>query len=810
MTFKEPAIMLALACCSWTASASITFIDAQDICIAGRGFAASELGSPYDRLPAKAEGVVRDAVWTLSRMSAGLHIDFETNSTSISTNITYRYEDTTMWHFASTGVAGIDVYRWSDADNAFRWVGTTVKNDYPSSMNTLVSGLPPATAGTSASLYRMHLPTYNAPVALAIGIDSDATITPACDDTSAPVVHYGTSIAQGAVPARPGHAYTNDVAMRTGRTVLNFGFSGNGIMETSVAEFLVQIKPAPAVLVIDCLPNMTPEQVTANTVPLVTYIRKTLPETPIFLVEGTTYGASWLGGTVGQAQADKRAALTAQYNKLVSDGVTGLTYVNGTQFFDDPLINPTVGGTHPTDLGSASMAAAWTRLLGKALGAPVPLRRPPQAATAAAAAATSQRVTAPSSDEERLAARKALRDAFALERRVMAGKRASPSEAASSPVPGASQTAQPLPAGASVSWTPLTSLTVLGQAFPGKAPNPFNRLPSAASGVVRDMVWELSEMSTGVRVAFESNSTAIALNYTTAIAPEPLWHMPASGTAGADLYVLDDWTADGSAGTGVYRWVGTVEDLPTAAGARSVSTLTDQLPARAAPRQFLLHLPLRNWPMADATIGVLEGSSITPSSGPYPDTDHAIAWYGTSIEQGGVASRPGDTYTNIISRATGKEVFNFGFAGNGKDELNVTEFLVQAPHIAVFIIDCLPNLNAEEVSQRTGPVVNAVRAALGDAVPVVLAEGTTYGDAWLGAGVSQAQAEKRAALTQVYKDLVAAGVPNLHYVSGDQLFAPVWGSLNTSTPTVGGTHPSSLGHREVATAWIPILTKLLQ
>ena len=32
--------------------------------------------SPYDRLPAAAEGVVRDTVWTLSRDSAGLYIAF--------------------------------------------------------------------------------------------------------------------------------------------------------------------------------------------------------------------------------------------------------------------------------------------------------------------------------------------------------------------------------------------------------------------------------------------------------------------------------------------------------------------------------------------------------------------------------------------------------------------------------------------------------------------------------------------------------------------------------------------------------------
>ena len=46
-----------------------------------------------------------------------------------------------------------------------------------------------------------------------------------------------------------------------------------------------------------------------------------------------------------------------------------------------------------------------------------------------------------------------------------------------------------------------------------------------------------------------------------------------------------------------------------------------------------------------------------------------IVWYGTSIDQGGVASRPGSTYTNVLTRSLGRIVLNFGFAGNGVDEV---------------------------------------------------------------------------------------------------------------------------------------------
>ena len=50
----------------------------------------------------------------------------------------------------------------------------------------------------------------------------------------------------------------------------------------------------------------------------------------------------------------------------------------------------------------------------------------------------------------------------------------------------------------------------------------------------------------------------------------------------------------------------------------------------------------------------------------YRPAGRPIVWYGTSIAQGGVVTRPGMAFTNIIARNLGREVLNFGFSGNGK------------------------------------------------------------------------------------------------------------------------------------------------
>lgn len=93
----------------------------------------------------------------------------------------------------------------------------------------------------------------------------------------------------------------------------------------------MQVQPPPAAVVIDCLPDMHASMVTANTAPLVKYLRTHgLAKTPILLVEGTNYTNQWLIPNTGPGvpmtweQPAKRAALRAEYEKLVAAGDTNL------------------------------------------------------------------------------------------------------------------------------------------------------------------------------------------------------------------------------------------------------------------------------------------------------------------------------------------------------------------------------------------------------------------------------------------------------------------------------------------------------
>ena len=90
---------------------------------------ASEVPSIYYRLPARAEGEVRDAVWNLSKQSAGLSIRFWSNADSIQV----RYKVTrgiSMPHMPATGVSGLDLYSKSyDGEWLRAWGKYSIKED---------------------------------------------------------------------------------------------------------------------------------------------------------------------------------------------------------------------------------------------------------------------------------------------------------------------------------------------------------------------------------------------------------------------------------------------------------------------------------------------------------------------------------------------------------------------------------------------------------------------------------------------------------------------------------------------------------
>ena len=122
---------------------------------------------------------------------------------------------------------------------------------------------------------------------------------------------------------------------------------------------------------------------------------------------------------------------------------------------------------------------------------------------------------------------------------------------------------------------------------------------------------------------------------------------------------------------------------------------------------------------------------------------------------------------------------------------------------SIYVIDCLPNMQDNEIKERVEPFVKKLRAAHPD-VPIVLVEDRTMQDSFLIAWRMEGYHLKlRAALKGACERLQKDGVKNLFYISGEHLLG------EDGEGSTDGSHPNDLGYMRQADIFARILEPLL-
>ncbi len=130
-------------------------------------------------------------------------------------------------------------------------------------------------------------------------------------------------------------AHTNIISRKLGINCINYGFSGNGRMESEIATLIADIDAY--FYVIECMANVTIDQIKQNTIPLVNIIRDKRPRTPILFVENIMFESGYLDTSI-------------KYNIMVHNGIENLFYIEGEGAIGNDH-EGTVDGVHFTDLG---------------------------------------------------------------------------------------------------------------------------------------------------------------------------------------------------------------------------------------------------------------------------------------------------------------------------------------------------------------------------------------------------------------------------------------------------------------------------
>ncbi|MFH0921544.1 MAG: SGNH/GDSL hydrolase family protein [Fibrobacterota bacterium] len=336
-------------------------------------------------------------------------------------------------------------------------------------------------------------------------------------------------------------------------------------------------------------------------------------------------------------------------------------------------------------------------------------------------------------------------------------------------------------------WYDLGLFALEGKGWDGTQEK-YDRLPAKAEKTVRPEVWNLSKDAAGLCVRFLTDATAIKAKWTLGKKNLAMDHFPANGVSGIDLYVK---TPDGH-----WRWcgVGRTNAFPD----NEFMLMND--PITQQRREYLLYLPLYNQ-LKSLQLGFPNEAEV--SAIPLrPAKIKPIVFYGTSITQGGCASRPGMPHVAQLGRALNREVINLGFSGNAIMEPEMAELLAELDP-ALYVIDCLPNLKPTEVTERMAPFVRTLRKSH-PKTPILLVDTPDYQQAFLVKKSSERMLGSRMNLKTEFNKLKDEGLENIFYLPGENLFG------SDGEATVDGTHPSDLGFVRQAAVMEPVIRKILK
>ncbi|MEI6050169.1 MAG: SGNH/GDSL hydrolase family protein [Bacteroidota bacterium] len=325
------------------------------------------------------------------------------------------------------------------------------------------------------------------------------------------------------------------------------------------------------------------------------------------------------------------------------------------------------------------------------------------------------------------------------------------------------------------------SFTIIGKFHTEKN---YARFPREYENKIRKDVWDLGQNSAGISIRFCTNASQIVVRWTV-MEDNIMDHMAFTGIKGIDLYAFVN---------GSWKYVNTGR----VKGKNNDFTLVKS--DVGIYREYLLNLPLYDG-VESLSIGVNSSADITQPKENYLIVKKPVVYYGSSIAQGGCASRPGMAFTNILSRAIDRSFINMGFSGSGTFDLPVGEAMCETD-ASLYAIDCNPNTQTELIYDRAIELVKLLKKKRPE-VPVLLVEAFYYENGFVKQEESGNE-KKNIELQRAFKTLKESGIKELYYKKGDGLIG------YDHEGTVDGVHPNDLGMMRIAESLKPAIQKIIR
>lgn len=308
----------------------------------------------------------------------------------------------------------------------------------------------------------------------------------------------------------------------------------------------------------------------------------------------------------------------------------------------------------------------------------------------------------------------------------------------------------------------------------------YRRMPETIAKNVSEGVYGLHSNTAGGRVRFVTDSSYVAI-YAEMENLCKMAHFPFAGSIGFDMYEKTD---DGD--VYIHTFMPSVDIVD---GYESLKELGDK-----KMRELTINFPLYS-DVKHLYIGLEDGSTL--DAAPEYKITKPVVYYGSSITQGGCASRPGNAYEAILTRRFDCDHINLGFSGSARAEDVMIDYLKNLD-MSIFVLDYDHNAPTPDHLRNTHEkLFKAVRECHPE-LPVIMMTRPKY-------YLTPEEEERRTIVETTYNNAINAGDKNVYFIDGKMLT----GEDIRESGTVDNCHPTDLGFFAMARAVSDVMAKIL-
>ena len=301
----------------------------------------------------------------------------------------------------------------------------------------------------------------------------------------------------------------------------------------------------------------------------------------------------------------------------------------------------------------------------------------------------------------------------------------------------------------------------------------YRRLPEEIAKTVSEGVYELHAHTAGGRVRFKTDSPYVAI-YAKMPVIYRMAHFAMCGSSGFDIYADGEFVKSFLPPVNMKDGYKSIYDF----GSKQMRDITINMPLYSQVSELYIGLA------ADAEIEKADKYKI----------EKPIVFYGSSITQGGCASRPGTAYTSIVARHFDADHVNLGFSGNAKGEDEIADY-IKGLDMSLFVYDYDFNAPSRDHLAATHErMFLKIREANPD-LPILIMSKPRWKLEW-------GNLVRLDIIRKTYINAMERGDKHVYFIDGRDLMR-----IAQNDGTVDGTHPTDLGFFSMASEVIRVIER---